>query len=118
MKYLCILEISQDEFEKIAEQDQRLQTERELNPGKYPKKIGSDYAILGSLPRLTETPNATWVCFVTYEADTPEQLAELSALYASQSPEVKTHKRWLLPIIELGPFMDKLKEHSHEPPST
>ena len=110
MRYLCISEWSLQEIEKVQKCDSLLQTDRETNPGKYPRKIGDEYFIDGSLPRSSEPPYQVMLGLTIYESDSQEQMARLDALHAIWASEVKTLRRWLMPIIEGGSVWERLNE--------
>ena len=106
MRYLCISECGAEEMEKGVRWDAALQAEREQNPDKYPRKVGDEYYIQGSLPR-SETPYHVFLGLTIYESDTPEQMANLEARFGAIASELKTGRRWIMPIIEVGSVMER-----------
>ena len=80
--------------------------ERKKFPNKYPKQIFPDHIVLGDLPQFDGTIRSVTV----YDTDDPEQIANIVAYWEAQKLELKTTKRWFIPIIESIKVAEKLNK--------
>jgi hypothetical protein len=107
MKYLVIDEMSKEEMAKVVTSPNVALHTEEREAGNIPPHVLGDHIIHGDLPQLTQNYRA----FKIYETDSPEQLSNIDALWTVF--ELKTWKRWVIPITEAGLFtvaLGKYKE--------
>lgn len=98
MKYLVIDEMSKEDFtDAITSPHFQLHAE-EREKGKIPPHVLPDHILNGDLPKLTQSMRI----FKIYETEDTEQLANIDALWTVFN--LKTWKRWVIPITELNKF--------------
>jgi hypothetical protein len=96
MKYLVINEWSPEDWNTAIKRDAIIQADRERFPRKYPKKPIETCFLSTELPKLTETFRTVDV----YDVDDPEQLTNLAAFWDAQKVDLKSFKRWYIPLFE------------------
>jgi len=103
MKYLVFDEISREEMDKTTPNLQVHIEEREK--GNIPPHVFPDHILHGDLPQFTQSMRF----FKIYEVDDPKQLTNITALYSANN--LKTHKRWVIPITELNEFRPAYEQY-------
>jgi len=96
LKYLCFTECSPEDWNTALERDKILQAERAMYPEKYPKYAITSCVLSTELPKLTEGLRAVDV----YEVDSPEQLANHMAFWDAQKLDVKSFRKWYIPLVD------------------
>ena len=96
MKYLVINECSPEDWNTAIERDAIVQVDREKYPGKYPKFAITTCILSTELPKLTESFRTVDI----YDVDNPEQLTNIAAFWDAQKLDVKSFKRYYIPLFE------------------
>ena len=96
-----------EELEASMKMYDAVTPERERFPDKFPKQLTPTYVLLGDLPELKEKIRG----FVTYEADSQEQMEDFWVFATSKLAElgVKEGIKSFIPIVESATTVPKLK---------
>jgi hypothetical protein len=106
MKYLVFTEYDSEEIDILTKKAKAIWAEREKAPDKYPKQIFPDHYVLGDLPKFKEAIRGVTI----YETDDPEQIANVVAYWEAQKPELKTIKRWFIPLTGASKQMELIEK--------
>ena len=107
-RYLVFTEFDPVDEKALIEKDAMMQVERATYPEKHPRYVMTTSQLMADLPKLTERVRIVDV----YEADSPEQMMNNAAYWRAQMRELKSYKRWYIPLQEASEAY--FAEYSHQ----
>jgi hypothetical protein len=107
MKYMVISQFRPEDWEAYVKKNSELDTDRNKNPQKYPKRIMAAFYPLTEWPKLDP---GSMIGFDIVEADSEEQIENHMAFWTSvKVGGIPSSDKWYIPVLDLYKVATKMK---------